>query len=50
MVDFDRGRTLGLAGSILVLVAIIFSFIIDPLGFLLQLVGLILILVSLHAF
>jgi uncharacterized membrane protein len=50
MVDFDTGRTLGLAGSILVLVAIIFSFIIDPLGFLLQLVGLILILVSLHTF
>jgi uncharacterized membrane protein len=50
MVDFDTGRTLGLAGSILVLVAIIFSFIIGPLGFLLQLVGLILILVSLHAF
>jgi uncharacterized membrane protein len=50
MADFDRGRTLGLAGSILVLVAIIFSFIISPLGFLLQLVGLILILVSLHAF
>ncbi|MFZ8794038.1 MAG: DUF996 domain-containing protein [Acidilobaceae archaeon] len=50
MIDFDTGRTLGLAGSILVLVAIIFSFIIDPLGFLLQLVGLILILVSLHAF
>jgi uncharacterized membrane protein len=50
MVDFDTGRTLGLAGSILVLVALIFSFIIDLLGFLLQLVGLILILVSLHAF
>jgi uncharacterized membrane protein len=50
MVDFDTGRTLGLAGSILVLVAIVFSFIIGPLGFLLQLVGLILILVSLHAF
>ncbi len=50
MVDFDRGRTLGLAGSILVLVATIFWFIIGPLGFLLQLVGLILILVSLHAF
>ena len=50
MVDFDTGRTLGLAGSILVLVAIIFWFITGPLGFLLQLVGLILILVSLHAF
>jgi uncharacterized membrane protein len=50
MVDFDTGRTLGLVGSILVLVAIIFSFVIGPLGFLLQLVGLILILVSLHTF
>jgi uncharacterized membrane protein len=50
MVDFDKGRTLGLAGSILVLVAIIFWFIIGPLGFLLQLVGLILILISLHTF
>jgi len=50
MVDFDTGRTLGLAGSILVLVAVIFSFIIGLLGSLLQLVGLILILVSLHAF
>ena len=50
MADFDTGRTLGLAGSILVLVALIFSFIIGPLGFLLQLVGLILILVSLHTF
>ncbi|MFZ8793538.1 MAG: DUF996 domain-containing protein, partial [Acidilobaceae archaeon] len=50
MVDFDRGRTLGLAGSIIVLVATIFWFITGLLGFLLQLVGLILILVSLHAF
>jgi len=50
MVDFDKGRTLGLAGSILVLVAIIFWFITGPLGFLLQLVGLILILISLHTF
>jgi uncharacterized membrane protein len=50
MVDFDTGRTLGLAGSILVLVAAIFSFIIGLLGFILQLVGLILILVSLHTF
>jgi uncharacterized membrane protein len=50
MVDFDRGRTLGLAGSILVLVAIIFWFITDLLGSLLQLVGLILILISLHTF
>jgi uncharacterized membrane protein len=50
MADFDTGRTLGLVGSILVLVAIIFSFIIGFLGFLLQLVGLILILISLHTF
>jgi uncharacterized membrane protein len=50
MVDFDKGRTLGLAGSILVLVAIIFWFITGPLGSLLQLVGLILILISLHTF
>jgi len=50
MVDFDKGRTLGLAGSILVLVAIIFWFITGSLGFLLQLVGLILILISLHTF
>ena len=50
MVDFDTGRTLGLVGSILVLVALIFSFIIGFLGFLLQLVGLILILISLHTF
>ena len=50
MVDFDKGRTLGLAGSILVLVAIIFWSITDLLGSLLQLVGLILILISLHTF
>jgi uncharacterized membrane protein len=50
MADFDTGRTLGLVGSILVLVALIFSFIIGFLGFLLQLVGLILILISLHTF
>jgi uncharacterized membrane protein len=50
MADFDTGRTLGLVGSILIIVALIFSFIIGFLGSLLQLVGLILILISLRMF
>ena len=48
MPDFGRARVLGLVGSILVLLAIILSFMVGFLAFPLSLVGFILVLVSLN--
>ncbi len=50
MADFDTARMLGLVGGVLVLLTFLFSFFIGFLGFFLQLIGLILVLVSLYMF